>query len=259
MLEKTDGNIIIIYFYIIMDISISNNKIYNNTKVVCNFTNGNKYGSISNQKNVNIFINENGLISNVTENIKKNLNIYYFVVKFENNNNNNINDLHAIVPKNAIIPLNLIKSKKYNYDKNINNILKVQNYLLCHKKIYLQNLNNKPLLKVGQKINFKNKTGTIINIPKRNSTIFKNLKLSNVDSFLFNAVNFTKKNFINNKKIFCLNPIYNNKVQENIVVDFEKKKYYYFVKIGVNIHLISETILLKYVKNKNNKTRKIKK
>ena len=244
-----------------MDISISNNKIYNNTKVICNFTNGNKYGIISDHKNINIFINENGLISNITENIRKNLNKYYFVVKFENNYNNNINNLYAIVPKNVIIPLNLIKNKKYNYDRNINNILKVQNYLLCNKKIFLQNLNIKPLLKIGQKINFKNKTGTIIKIPKRNSVIFKNLKLSNIHSFLFNAVNFTKNNFINNKILFYLNPIYNNKVQENIVIDFINKKYYYFVKIGVNIHLINETLICKYLKKKNkkNKTKKIKK
>ena len=54
-----------------MDISVSNNKIYNNTKVVCNFTNGNKYGSISTQKNVNIFINENGLMSKLQKILKK--------------------------------------------------------------------------------------------------------------------------------------------------------------------------------------------
>ena len=240
-----------------MDISISSKKIYNNTKVLCCFTNGNKYGIISNEKNIKLFINENGLISTITESIKKNIDKHYFVVKFENNYNNNINNLYCVVPKNAIIPVNLIKNKKYNYDKNINNILKVQNYLITSNKILLQNLNINPEFKIGENINFKNKTGTIIKIPKRNSVIFKNLKLNNVNRFLFNAVNFTKNFFVNNKILFYLNPIVNKKVINNIVFNFKNKKYYYFVKIGINIHLISETIIKNCLKKyKVNKTKK---
>lgn len=252
-----------------MDISISNEKnLINNTKVLCHFTNGNKYGIINNNiNNVKLFINENGLISNATKNIKEFINKYYFIVKFENNYNKNINDLNFIVPKNTIIPLNLIKDKHYNMDKNINNILKVQNYLLCDinknninnkKELLLQNLNIKPVFKIGEKININNKKGTIIKIPKRNSVIFKNLNLNNSNRFLFNAVNFTKNFYVNNNILFYLNPIYNNKVQQNIVYNFQNKTYYYFVKIGINIHLISEKIIDKYFKSsQNNKTKKI--
>ena len=143
------------------------------------------------------------------------------------------------------------------------------NYLLCDinknniinkKELLLQNLNIKPLFKIGKKININNKKATIIRIPKRNSVIFKNLKLSNLSRFLFNAVNFTKNFYVNNEILFYLNPIYNNKVQQNVVYNFQNKTYYYFVKIGINIHLISEKIIHKYLKSsQNNKTKKYNK
>ena len=232
--------------------SISRTNMYNNLNIVCNFTNGNKYGVIKNNYDkLDIILDENGITQKTMDVNKK-----YLLVKFLNNNSN-IDNKFGFIPKNIIIPLNFVENRNYIFKKNLDNIKKME--LLILDKIKNNNINKLITpkencsynigLKVPRFINKNNKTrvsiGNIIKIPKRNSIIFKNFDFKNKNTFLFNCIHFTKKNFIENGLIFIINPknTNNKKIQNDVVYELKNKKYYYFVKFGENIHLCDESVV----------------